>query len=304
MQDKIQNAYEYAKAWLGQGKPADYIPELSNTNPLYLSVCATDLEGNTYTAGDCEVDFTLQSIVKVILLATALDELEFEELFSRVGMEPTGDPFNSILRLETTLRKPMNPMINAGAISVTASIPGENKQQRLDKILAKASRLLCCDNVLIDEKVYLSESRTGNKNRALAYMMHSNNIFSGDVEEHLDIYFKACALIVNCKSLSKFAAIIANDGIDPLTKQVVVKPFHIRVIRSLMMTCGLYDASGEFALRVGIPSKSGVGGGILSSVPKKMGIAVFSPSLDQKGNSLCGIKALEYLSTNENLSIF
>ncbi|MEG3030522.1 MAG: glutaminase A, partial [Oscillospiraceae bacterium] len=221
-----------------------------------------------------------------------------------VGMEPTGDAFNSIVRLESAADKPMNPMINAGAIAVVSCIEGADAQARFSKILNLARKLLDSPNLNYDENVYLSESKTGDKNRALAYMMKSNGVIGGDVGEHLEVYFKACSLLVTCEELSYFAAVLANNGVCPRTKVCLIQPFVVKVIRSLMTTCGLYDASGEYALRVGIPSKSGVGGGIIGAVPSRMGIAVFSPGLDQKGNSFCGIKAMEYLSQVLDLSIF
>lgn len=305
LQKQTDDAYEYAKQWLGQGAPASYIPELSKANPNHLAVCVTDLTGHTLASGDSEVSFTIQSIAKIIILITAIAHRGYDAVFSKVGMEPTGDPFNSIVRLETMRnRRPLNPMINAGAISVTACIPGSTPEERFGFILENA-RLLSGDSTLdYDRKVYRSESRTGDTNRAMAYMMRANGVIEGNVEEHLDTYFKACSILASCRQISRIAAVLANNGIDPDTGRRLVDSLSVKVVRSLMCTCGMYDESGRYAIHVGVPSKSGVGGGILGVVPGRMGIGVFCPALDEKGNSLCGIKAMEYLSEKLELSIF
>ncbi|WP_204599940.1 glutaminase A [Clostridium pascui] len=305
MKKVLQEAYTYAKQWMGQGKVADYIPELAKADPNHLSICITDLGGYTHCIGDSKIHFTIQSIAKIIILATALKSVGFEEVFSRVGMEPTGDSFNSIVRLETMHSyKPFNPMINAGAISVTSCIPGKSPGERFEKILYNARLLLGNQELTYDEHVFYSESKTGGRNRALAYMMNDGKVLLGNVEEHLEVYFKACSLRVTCEEISYFGAILANNGISPRTGKMIIEPFQVKVIRSLMTTCGMYDASGEFAICVGIPSKSGVGGGIMGAVPNRMGIGVYSPALDAKGNSYCGIKAMEFLSHALELSIF
>lgn len=305
MKKILQEAYTYAKQWIGQGKVADYIPELAKADSNHLSICITDLSGYTQCVGHSKVHFTIQSIAKIIILATALRSVGFDEVFNRVGMEPTGDPFNSIVRLETMHSyKPFNPMINAGAISVTSCIPGKNLEDRFERILYNARLLLGNQELSYDENVFRSESKTGGRNRALAYMMSDGKVLSGNVEEHLEIYFKACSLMATCEEISYFGSILANDGVSPRTGKMIIAPFEVKVIRSLMATCGMYDASGEFAISVGIPSKSGVGGGIMGAVPNRMGIGVFSPALDAKGNSCCGIKAMEFLSHALELSIF
>lgn len=304
MRHIAQEAHDHAARWLGQGHVADYIPELAKKELHQLAVCITDLSGKFYSAGDSQNRFTLQSIAKVILLATALSDVGFDEVFSRVGMEPTGDPFNSIIRLESVTSKPLNPMINAGAIAVTSCITGKNAEERFQHILSVSRQLLGNPELTYDQSVFKSESRTGDRNRALAYMMHSTHIFGGEVDEHLEVYFKACSLLTNCEEISYLGAVLAGNGKCPNSKKVLIDPFYVKVIRSLMTTCGMYDASGEFALRIGIPAKSGVGGGIMTAVPGRMGIGVFSPGLDPKGNSLCGIKALEYLSSALDLSLF
>lgn len=247
----------------------------------------------------------MQSISKVVLLATALRFAGFDGVFARVGVEPTGDPFNSIIRLETdSSNRPSNPMINAGAIAVTTCIPGATPGERFGHVLEYARALLDNPELDYDKEVYRSESETGDRNRALAYMMRASKVIDGAVPEHLEVYFKACSLSVNCEEISFLGAVLANNGISPRGGKMLIEPFHVKVIRSLMSTCGLYDYSGEFALRVGIPAKSGVGGGIMGAVPSRMGIGTYCPALDPKGNSLCGLRAMEYLSQALNLSLF
>lgn len=309
MENELQKAtaaaHQHACGGLGQGQVAQYIPQLRLANPNHLAVAVTTLGGQIAHAGDAKVRFTMQSIAKVVLLAAALQNAGFEKVFSIVGMEPTGDPFNSIIRLETVNpNKPLNPMINAGAIAVTSCIPGATPGQRFGAVLDYARLLLGNPQLGWDEKTFQSERSYGDRNRALAYMMRSAGVIEGNVEEHLEVYFKVCALYVDCTEISMLGAVLANGGVHPLSGQALIAPAHIPVIRSLMATCGMYDASGEFALRVGIPAKSGVGGGIMGAVPGRMGVGVFSPALDRRGNSLCGVMALEHLSHALSLSIF
>jgi glutaminase len=304
MNKYVQEGYNYGIDYCQQGKVADYIPELAKGKKEQLGICITDLEGNQYFTGDVQVKFTIQSIAKVVILATAIADSGFETVFSRVGMEPTGDPFNSIVRLESLKRIPQNPMINAGAISTITCVTGKNLEERFLKVLNLARKLFHNPELDYDANVYLSELGTANRNRALAYMMKSNGVFDGDVEEHLKVYFKCCSILATCKEISYFGAVLANKGVCPITKEMLIEPLTVKVLRSLMGTCGMYDASGEFALKVGIPSKSGVGGGIVSAVPQKMGIGVFGPALDARGNSIAGIKALEYIGKELDLNIF
>lgn len=305
MQRVVQQAYEYAKPHLGKGALAEYIPELKNADPHKLAVAITLPDGTQHSYGDVEHRFTIQSISKIILLAVALQDVGFDTVFSKVGMEPTGDPFNSIVRLETMDKnKPLNPMINAGAISVVSCIQGANKEEKFAKILAFSQELLHNPTLDYDEKTFQSELANGDRNRALAYMMRSTGIIQGDVEDYLDVYFKACSIFATCPEVSVMGATLANNGVAPFTRKQLLSPAYIHTIRALMCTCGMYDASGEFAVKVGVPAKSGVGGGIMAAVPNRMGICTFSPALSGKGNSLCGLLALQSLSEQLNLSIF
>jgi glutaminase len=257
LQQHVNQAYEHAQQWLGQGKPASYIPELSKADPSHLAVAVTDLNGNTCAAGDSSVRFTIQSISKTVILITAIRLYGYENVFARVGMEPTGDPFYSIVRLETMQsRRPLNPMINAGAIAVTSCIPGATPDERFGHILESARLLFGNPELDYDRAVYLSESRTGDTNRAMAYMMRANGVIEGNVEEHLDTYFKACSILASCRQISRIAAVLANNGIDPDSGRRLVDPLSVKVVRSLMCTCGMYDESGRYAIHVGVPSKS------------------------------------------------
>lgn len=304
MEKQIKQAYEYGSQWLGQGAKANYIPELEKMDENLFSVCVVTTDDRSFQMGDAEARFTIQSISKVISLATALEDVGASEVFARVGMEPTGDPFNSIIRLEGEFAKPLNPFINAGAIAVMSCVKGDSSEEKFQHVLEQARKLLGSDCVTYSEEVYQSEKATGDKNRALAYMMKTNKVFEDDVEDLLDAYFKVCSIEVSCGEVARLGGVLANKGICPKTEEILIQPVIVKQIVSLMSTCGMYDASGEYALKVGIPSKSGVGGGILACVPGKMGIATFSPALDEKGNSVCGMKVLEHLSEALGLSIY
>lgn len=281
-----------------KGQVATYIPELSKADPAVLGVTAVDAQGNVFFAGDCHVGFTLQSISKPIALILALLDRGFDHVFSRIGMEPTGDSFNSLTKLETFASlRPLNPMINAGAIATTALIKGKTVGERFERILGLVRALAGNREIEMNQKVYLSEKQTGDRNRAIAYFLRDLGVLEGDVEETLDLYFRQCAIQVTCTDMAKIAWSLAL-GNENLPASV------LRTVKTLMLTCGMYNASGEFAVRVGIPAKSGVSGGILAVVPERMGIGVIGPSLDEKGNSIAGIGVLADLSRELKLNIF
>lgn len=285
------------------GRLANYIPELSKAKLDALGVCVIDKDYNIFCSGDSELRFSIQSVSKIVTLMLALLDNDYEYVFSKVGVEPTGDAFNSIMKLETSNnKKPFNPMINAGAIAVASMIKGKNAEERFNRVL-EFFRLITDDNeASLSTKIYESENKTGNKNRALAYFMKNDGIISDDVEVALEVYFKQCSILANTKSLAKLGLFLANDGLKD-GKQIVSKKI-ARTIKSLMLTCGTYDLSGEIAVRVGLPCKSGVGGGMVSLVPREFGIGVYGPALDSKGNSIGGVRVLEGLSNALNLSIF
>lgn len=289
------------KTWTTNGEVATYIPELRKGNPDYLGLSVFGGEG-IIQAGDVHVPFTLQSISKVITLMIALRDRGTSAVFSRVGQEPTGDPFNSIVKLETLEQRPLNPMINAGAIAVCSLITGNSVGERFAKI-AELISTVTGNPARLNHQVYQSEMATGHRNRALAYFMKDTGVLEGDVEEVLDLYFRQCSIEVSCEDLAKMGLFLANKGALPNGHHLI--PASIaRTVTTFMVTCGMYNASGEFAIQVGIPAKSGVAGGILAAVPGQLGIGVFGPALDKKGNSIAGVRMLMDLSRELELSIF
>lgn len=302
---KLELIVKEKQVWTQKGNVATYIPELGKANPNILGAAIVDLEGNMVTAGDHEYIFSIQSISKIITLALALMEVGEEQVFSRVGKEPTGDAFNSMVKLEL-LRpsRPWNPMINAGAIAVASMIPGQSVDERFQKIADLIKKMTDRQEVIYDKNVHYSEQMTGHRNRALAYFMLNEGVIEGNVEEILDLYFRQCAILLNVSDLAKIGAVFANNGKCIRTGQEIIPPRIARIIKTFMVTCGMYNSSGEFAINVGIPAKSGVGGGIVAAVPGKMGIGVIGPALDEKGNSIAGIRVLEALSKEFDLTMF
>ncbi|WP_279118213.1 glutaminase A [Fusobacterium varium] len=287
-----------------QGTVASYIPELDKARKDALGLYIIDVEGNEYYSGDWNTKFTIQSISKIVTLMLAILDNGEEYVFSKVGMEPTGDPFNSIKKLETSSRrKPYNPLINAGAIAIASMIKGKDVRDRFQRLLDFFRKISEDETLDVNYKIYCGESETGNRNRAMGYFLKGDGIIEGNVEDALDIYFKQCSIEVTAKTLAKIALFLANNG-KLSNGETVITPRIATIVKTLMVTCGMYDSSGEFAVRAGIPSKSGVGGGILSVVPGKMGIGVYGPSLDKKGNSIAGVLLLEDLSSELNLTIF
>ncbi|MGL5543797.1 MAG: glutaminase A [Cetobacterium sp.] len=304
MQKLLNDLIEKHREITKQGKVASYIPELEKANSEDLGICVLDNDGNEYFAGDYNVKFTVQSISKVVALMLAILDNGEEYVFSKVGMDPSGDPFNSFRKLETSSRrKPYNPMINAGAIVVSSMIKGEDAKHKFNRLLEFFKKITEDTSLELNPKVYLSESETGNKNRAMGYYLKAEGIISGNVEDALEVYFKQCSIDVTAKTIAKLGLFLANEGRLSSGEQVVSERV-TRIVKTLMVTCGMYDNSGEFAVRVGLPSKSGVGGGIVSVVPHKMGIGIYSPSLDQKGNPIAGISLLEELCSELKCRIF
>ena len=301
----LETLVEKNKKYGNDGQLASYIPALLEANPNDLGVAVVDVEGRKYYAGQCEKNFTIQSISKVVSLILALGDNGRTNVFKRVDVEPTGDGFNSIVNLETKDKKrPYNPMINAGAIATTSLIYGEDGEDKLERIIKFMRKATNNPNISINEEVYVSERRTGDRNRALAYFMKSNGMLQGDVEEILELYFRQCSIEANAIDLAMFGSVLANDGVTPWNGERLMSRETCRIVKTIMVTCGMYDASGEFAVHIGIPAKSGVGGGILATVPRRMGIGVYGPALDKKGNSLAGIHVLKDLSEELDLSIF
>ncbi|MBT2736531.1 glutaminase A [Bacillus sp. ISL-7] len=303
--DDLRRLVEEAKRYTRDGKVADYIPELAKANPGDLSIAINYPDGRCISAGDIDKKITLQSISKVISLALVLMERGFRYVFERVGMEPTGDPFNSIAKLETmALAKPLNPMINAGALVVTHMIKGDSVEDRFNRLLGFIRELSGDPSVGYSEKVARSEFESADLNRALCYFLKQHKIITEDVETLLDLYTKQCAVEMNCLDLARIGMIFAMDGVDPLNGKRFMPDDVARICKTFMVTCGMYNASGEFAIKIGIPAKSGVSGGIMGAVPGKFGLGIFGPALDEKGNSVAGLKLLELLSRNYRLSMF
>jgi glutaminase len=287
---------------LTEGKIADYIPELALASPEWFGICTVTTDGQIFEVGDCDRLFTIQSISKAFIFGLALEDHGREVVNQKVSVEPTGEAFNAIILDELTNR-PYNPMVNAGAIATTDLIKGKNGTERLKRVLDMFKRYTGRDHD-INLPVFLSEKETGNRNRAIAYLMLNFGMIEDNIEETLDLYFQQCSILVNAKDLALLAATLANGGVNPVTKERAINERYVQDVISVMLTCGMYDASGEWAYRVGMPAKSGVGGGITAIVPGKLGIGTFSPPLDAKGNSLRGIKVCEALSRDFGLHLF
>lgn len=304
MQEFLKNTIKKNISLTEKGNVANYIPELNKAKKNDLGICIINTDGKIFYEGQYEKKFTIQSISKILVLMLAIIDNGENYVFSKVGMEPSGDPFNSIKKLETsTQKKPYNPLINAGAIAVTSMIYGKDKKEKIQRILSFFKKISEDDSLDVNYKIYCGELETGNRNRALGYFLKSQEIIEGNVEDILEVYFKQCSIEVTVETLAKIGLFLARNGKNSLGEQIVSSKI-TRIIKTLMCTCGMYDESGEFAVKVGIPSKSGVGGGILSVVPNKMGIGIYGPSLNKYGNSIGGIGVLEDLSAEFDLNIF
>lgn len=286
---------------VGSGRVASYIPALAQVSPEQFGVALSTVAGEAAQAGAARTKFSIQSLSKVLGLTLALRTMG-ESLWQHVGREPSGDPFNSLIQLEHEQGKPRNPFINAGAICVAdhlVSAYPDAKQALLDLVSG-----LCGEPVQFDAEVARSERVAGFRNAALCNFMKSFGKIHNDVDQVLDLYFHQCAIELNCTQLARTFGYLANEGVQPISGQVVVTPRQARRINSLMLTCGTYDAAGEFAFQIGLPCKSGVGGGIVAIVPKHLALCVWSPGLDDTGNSVAGRRALELFSAGTGLSVF
>lgn len=297
-----------------KGRCADYIPALRESNRSDLGVYMISSGGVEIKAGDWNVSFTLQSISKVISFIAACLDRGIPYVLNRVDVEPTGDPFNSIVRLEMHKPgKPFNPMINAGAITVTSLLYGDSPEQKLDSIYALIEKMIG-KRPTFNEKVFQSEWKTANRNRALAYYLKESGFLESEVDEVLNVYLKQCAIEVNTKDIALIGLILSQDGYNPIHKRQVFPKQIAKVIKALMLTCGMYNASGKFAAFVGIPAKSGVSGGIMASVPARFrqespfqtgcGLGIYGPAIDEYGNSLAGVELLKHLVDVYDFSIF
>ncbi|MFM9936199.1 MAG: glutaminase [Novosphingobium sp.] len=287
-----------------RGRVADYIPPLAAVSPDRFGIAVVLADGTEYFGGDAEEPFSIQSVSKVFSLTLALGRIG-DGLWARVGREPSGSAFNSIVQLETELGIPRNPFINAGAIVVAdVLLAGGTPAEAIAGILRFVRGLADDERITIDAAVAAAEQATGFRNLALANYMRAFGNLHHAVEQALGVYFHQCALSMSCRQLARAGRFLAHDGRDPVTGRCIVTPQRARRINALMMLCGHYDNSGEFAFRVGLPGKSGVGGGILAVVPGVATIAVWSPGLNAKGNSQLGALALERLATRTGWSVF
>ena len=289
---------------IGTGKVADYIPALARVDPNKFGIAVVDLEGKVTSIGDARDPFSIQSISKVFTLTLVLCE-HGAELWKRVGREPSGSPFNSIVQLENERGIPRNPFINAGAIVVSDMLlGGGTAADTVVRITDFIGTLAQDPSISVDREVVASEIETGFRNAALANFMRSFNNLNNPVDQVLEVYFCQCSIAMSCVQLARSALFLANGGEDPVTGERIVSGERARRINALMLSCGHYDASGDFAFRVGLPGKSGVGGGILAVVPNRCAIAVWSPGLNENGNSLVGTLALEHLAAKSGWSVF
>ncbi|HEY8966184.1 MAG TPA: glutaminase A, partial [Candidatus Methylacidiphilales bacterium] len=287
---------------LVEGEVATYIPELGKANPDWFGICLVTAAGAVYEVGDTTQPFTIQSISKPFLYGKALEECGIDGVLAKVGVEPTGDAFNSI-SLEAGTGRPRNPMINAGAIAVCSLLQGRSERTKLLQLLDAFGRY-AGRSLEVDEAVFASESSTGDRNRAIAHMLRSFGYLGENLEAVLELYFRLCSVSVTCRDLGMMAATLANNGVNPLTREQALSPDYVPNVLGVMASCGMYNSAGEWIYRVGLPAKSGVGGGVIAVLPGQLGVGVFSPRLDPHGNSVRGMRLCEELSRELQLHLF
>lgn len=298
-----------------KGKCAAYIPALKKANPTDLGITIMRHDGNVISAGEADQFFTIQSICKIVTFILVCMHQGIRTVLQSVDVEPTGDPFNSMIRLEAHEQgKPFNPLINAGAITICSLLPGSTVSEKFQTLLAFFEQLIH-RKPQVNEAVFQSEWETGHRNRALAFFLKDSGYLEGDVDTVLEVYFRQCALEVNTKELALIGAILAQDGYHPVTHQQMFPPQIAKVAKALMLTCGMYNSSGKLAAFIGIPAKSGVSGGIMAALPPRThkkdtpfatgcGIGIYGPSIDEIGNSFAGTRLLERLSRSWSMNIF
>lgn len=284
------------------GQVAAYIPELAKADPRLFGIALVTADGQIYDVGDSRRQFTIQSISKPFVYGLALQDHGLDYVLGKISVEPSGDAFNSIVFDERTNR-PFNPMVNAGAIATTALIKGEGRDGRSARILETFAHFVG-HPVSIDSTVFESERATGHRNRAIAYLELNFGIVDQNIDELLDLYFEQCSVLVSCRDLAVMAATLANNGVNPLTGERAIDEQYVKNVLSVMQSCGMYDYSGEWSYRIGLPAKSGVSGGIIAVLPGQFGIGIFSPLLDDRGNSRRGIQICEELSERFKLHMF
>ncbi len=305
MNTLLQQIIQDCRQYTSLGHVATYIPQLAVADPNKIGIYIASHTEEAYYAGDCFDKFTMQSIVKPLILLLALTDSGMEKVRALVGVEATGKPFDAFNYSDQALTGAhINPMINTGAIALCTLIHGATYEEKFARLLELARKLSGNRELEIDRAVYLSEKETGSKNRALVYMLKAYGLIDDPAEELLDCYFKACSILVHCRDLARIANVFAHHGMDPISGTQMFPKEFARYVNATLATCGMYDGSGEFALNVGFPAKSGVGGGIMGVIPNRMGVAVFAPALDKRGNSVAGIHMLTKLSQALELSIY
>ncbi|MGB3759665.1 MAG: glutaminase A [Rivularia sp. (in: cyanobacteria)] len=288
---------------LRDGKVYVSEPGLKEINPDWFAICIATIDGQIYTVGDWEESFLIQSISKVFAYGLALEDKGRDYVLTKVDVEPTGDAYNSIIKVESKSKRPYNSMVNTGAIATTSLIEGAGPGHRLKRILEMYHRYIG-RRVFVDTPILVSEQNNGDRNWAISYLLRNFGMISGDISQTLSLYLQQCSVIINCRDLALMGATLANNGVNPVTKERAINSNYVKDLLSVMYSCGMYDFAGEWVYKVGFPAKSGVGGGIIGVVPNQMGIAVFSPPLDSRGNSIRGIKVCEELSKYLGLHIF
>jgi glutaminase len=278
--------------------PPTYIPELGRADPDWFGISVVTADGHVYEVGDTDVDFTIQSISKPFVFGMALEDRGRDEVLRRVGVEPSGNPFNAIVVDDRN--RPFNPMVNAGAIVATGLLEARNDEERMKRVV-EAFSSYAGRRLPLDEAVYKSESATGDRNRAIAHLMRSFGNLDGDVDAVIDAYFRQCSLLVTCRDLATMAATLANRGVNPITGARALDARYVENVLSVMSTCGMYDYAGEWVYTVGLPAKSGVAGGVIAVLPGQLGIGVFSPRLDERGNSARGVKVCQRMALDFDL---
>lgn len=301
----LKRILDDCRHYAAQGHVATYIPQLAKVDPDKLGIYIIEEGEHDSFAGDCFDRFTMQSVVKTMILLQALMDSGVDKVRALVGVEATGKPFDTFNYSDQALTGAhINPMVNTGAIALCTLIQGDTYDEKFRRLLNLTRLLADNPELTVDEDVFRSEKETGNKNRALAYMLTAYGMIHDPVEEILDCYFRACSILVTCRDLARIALVFAHHGWDPKNGKQYFDPELARYVNATLATCGMYDGSGEFALTVGFPAKSGVGGGILGVIPRRMGIAVYGPALDKHGNSMAGVKVLAALSRELDLGIF
>ena len=306
IRDVLQRAYEYGIQYVDKGVVANYIPELAKEDKTKAGAALIDKNGSLYDVGTSQHKFSIQSIVKIIIYLCVLEHYDFDYIQKFIGVKPSAKPFNSIIALELSEKNiPVNPFINAGAIVGTSLLYEKYGNNTFEMILNRTRDIIGNDKIDYSRSVFNSESSSACANRALTYMLLNGKIIPSNVnvDDLLNVYFKSCSILADVRDLAQLGFILSRDGKDGENKQRLSGE-HARILRTLMVTCGTYDYSGEFAIKIGLPAKSGVGGGIVTASKAGYGIGVYCPGLDSHGNSYVGTRILEFLSRELNLNIY